>query len=63
MDYTGELFILIENTGSKDEQIHQYKAIAQGIMVKAPRYPLVQVDRIDKVTNRGSGGFGSTDGK
>lgn len=57
--YTGIVNILLTNLGSDYFIIKKGDRIAQGIIKKLPDIKFIEVDNLDK-TNRGDGGFGST---
>lgn len=61
--YTGEVGVICLNPTKKPVRIHNDDKIAQAVL--CPVYNeslvnLVQIDKIDKVTERGGDGFGST---
>ena len=59
-DYRGEIKIIIENIGDNEVLINQGDRIAQGVLCKVPQANFIEVDKLDE-TERGDGGFGSTD--
>lgn len=62
-DYTGEIGVILHNTLlDNGVEVDLTKPIAQLVIVPAPKIELVQVTSLDD-TDRGSGGFGSTDAK
>jgi dUTP pyrophosphatase len=58
-DYRGELKIKLHNDGVIDYTVAPFERIAQGVMVHAKQFDIVEVDSISE-TERGSGGYGST---
>lgn len=61
-DYTGELKVKLTCDGRvKELEVKHGDAIAQGMLVPAPRYSLTEITEWSKQTARGDGGFGSTD--
>lgn len=61
-DYTGEIKILLHNSGGENQWISDGDRIAQMILVPIP-FPVVSESTIDLrtlVSERGDGGFGST---
>lgn len=62
-DYTGEIKIILINHGKDSFQINHGDRIAQAVIssITAKMHiKLVRVDEINKETDRGEGGFGST---
>ena len=59
-DYTGEVGVLLVNTGNMPTTVDTTKAIAQLIIEKHHDVVFEQVNELD-VTERGIGGFGHTD--
>ena len=60
--YRGEVFVLLQNNTDNTMYIDSSKAIAQGVMVKVELDEWEKVYELDK-SDRGEGGFGSTDNK
>ncbi len=58
-DYTGELILLIENTGSFVETINPGERLAQLVLHKGVPVKTEEVKELKK-TKRGAKGFGST---
>jgi dUTP pyrophosphatase len=58
-DYRGELKVALVNLGQAPFTIGPGDRIAQLVVAKVERVPVVEVDALD-VTERGTGGFGST---
>ena len=61
--YRGELGVILANLGEEPFTINNGDRIAQGIVagvINKMVLDLVRVDEIDKDTERGAGGFGST---
>ena|ERR1035437_5779816 len=61
--YRGELKVILINLGEEPFTINNGDRIAQGVMagvINKMVLDLVKVDEIDKETERGAGGFGST---
>lgn len=61
-DYRGEIKVPLMNTARQIIQVPKGIAIAQLMIIPVPEVSLVQVKELDK-TERGEGGFGSTDRK
>ena len=61
-DYTGEIGVILINLGSEPQEIDTTKPIAQIIIEKYSDHDFVQVENLE-TTERGAGGYGSTDGK
>lgn len=59
-DYRGEIGVILINLGQEDKQINVGDKIAQMIFENYTRCDFTVVDELDD-TNRGIGGFGSTD--
>jgi len=62
-DYTGEIGVLLINHGENDFIINHGDRIAQGVILSVIGKQLtnfVKVDTINKTTERGDGGYGST---
>lgn len=59
-DYTGEVCVILQNIGETAIKIKNYDKIAQIELVKVIDRGYEQVDIIEKVTERGQNGFGST---
>ena len=59
-DYTGELLLLLHNTGGTPVRFYNGERIAQCELNQVLPVELTQVDEITKQTNRGAGGVGST---
>jgi dUTPase len=51
---------LCYNSGNSDWLIEKYSRIAQGALRPVPEVELVEVDNIDKTTERSNNGFGSS---
>lgn len=58
-DYTGEVMVLLSNTGRKQLLIANGDRIAQAAIVPCPRVQFQAVEQLT-LTERGSSGFGST---
>lgn len=58
-DFTGEVGILVDNTGTEDFVIEKGYRIAQGLILPYFQANFDIVDSLDE-TERGAGGFGST---
>lgn len=61
-DYRGEITLLVINDSDTVYHALEGKRIAQLILVKDPAFNIEEVTELDK-TERGVGGFGSTDKK
>ena len=61
-DYRGEVCVIMTNIGNLTETIKQGDKIAQLIIAPVPMIEWKEVDELDS-TERGEGGFGSTDKK
>lgn len=62
-DYTGEIKIILINHGDKKFDVSIGDRIAQGVISTVTAKNIMELNKldiIDKDTNRGSGGFGST---
>jgi dUTP pyrophosphatase len=62
-DYTGEIKVILINHGQKTFDIASGDRIAQAVIATVTAKNIIQltkVDSIDKDTERGTGGFGST---
>lgn len=62
-DYQGEICVKLFNLDNQEKIIKFNDYIAQLVIVKYANYPLVEVDSLTEtegVTERGTGGFGST---
>lgn len=59
-DYRGELGVILFNHSDEDVTLDAKQRIAQLIITKIDTPTIVEVDSLDD-TERGSGGFGSTD--
>jgi len=59
-DYIGEIKIIVVNNTNDYMHINQGDRIAQLILKPVVKFSIELVDELDKVTERGSGGFGST---
>jgi dUTP pyrophosphatase len=59
-DYTGEIKLLLENTGGVPVRFYQGERVAQFEINKVTDVSLEEVDDDVKVTERADGGFGST---
>jgi len=64
-DYRGEIGIVLENSGDEEYIFKKGDRIAQIVILPCPKFDLVCVESREllSVTDRGSGGFGSTGGK
>lgn len=58
-DYRGEIMLVLINDSNVVQHISEGERIAQLILVKDPVYTVTEVDELDD-TERGEGGFGST---
>ena len=61
-NYRGEVGVIIENTGNLTQNLKAGDKIAQLLIAPTPMIKWEQVDELNE-TDRGSGGFGSTDKK
>ena len=62
-DYTGQIKVILINHGCSDFHIKKGDRIAQAVFATVTAKDMLQlnkVDSIDKVTERGAGGFGHT---
>lgn len=59
-DYRGEIGVIISNTGNLTQKIEKHDKIAQMVIAPVPMIDWELVDELDS-TDRGEGGFGSTD--
>lgn len=59
-DYVGEVKIILHNFGDDSIKFKKHDRIAQGVVNSIEYMPIENVNKIEKVTDRGSGGFGST---
>ena len=59
-DYRGEIGVIITNTSDKPAIIEKGDKIAQMVIAPVPMIKWVETDNLDE-TERGEGGFGSTD--
>lgn len=60
-DYLGEIgVVLINHDHIKAFKVQEGDRIAQAVLAKVERLPISEVFSIDKETDRGTGGFGST---
>ncbi|MGZ0213706.1 MAG: dUTP diphosphatase [Actinomycetales bacterium] len=64
-DYRGEVGVILKNTGDKDHAFKKNDKIAQLILERAGVFEVEEVDDAKELgeTERGNGGFGSTDRK
>ena len=60
-DYQGEILLNIVNNGRESYLGYKYDTLFQIVIVPVPETKLVYVDNFTTTTNRGDGGFGSTD--
>lgn len=60
--YTGEIGVIMENTSNLTQTIEEGQKIAQLVLVEVPMIKWSLVDSLEN-TERGSGGYGSTDKK
>ena len=59
-DYRGEIGVILYNTDSSNSFIiHNGDRIAQGVLLKVEQIPFTEIEELSN-TERGSGGFGST---
>jgi dUTP pyrophosphatase len=61
-DYRGEVCVIMTNTDNLSQTINKGDKIAQLVISAVPMIDWVEVDELDS-TERGEGGFGSTDKK
>lgn len=59
-DYRGPVGVMLHNTTDEAIEIKKGRAIAQMLILRVHRFPLLVVDALS-ATDRGEGGFGSTD--
>lgn len=57
--YTGNVGVIIHNTGNEVFKINKYDRIAQMVINRLPLVEFIKVDNLES-TVRGDGGFGST---
>jgi len=62
-DYTGPLMVILYNTSKEVVTFSGGDRIAQLVISPVVQADCVEVDTFDVVTERGEGGFGSTDNK
>jgi dUTP pyrophosphatase len=62
-DYQGEIFLKLKSKTSGTKLLYKYDSLFQMVIVPCLNDKLVVVDSFDVVTDRGEGGFGSTDKK
>ena len=58
--YTGEVGVIIINLSSEIQTILPGEKIAQLVMMEVTKANIIQIEEINKETDRGSGGYGST---
>lgn len=58
-DYRGVVGVVLINHGKDIITVLPGERIAQGVIMKAPQYDLIEVEELTE-TSRGKGGFGST---
>ena len=58
--YTGEVGVLVYNSSASHITVGWGMKIAQMVICRLPEVDLERVERIDRETERGEGGFGST---
>ena len=58
-NYTGEIGVILYNSGKEDFEINQGDRIAQGVFSEFKKISFTSVYDLEE-TSRGSGGFGST---
>lgn len=61
-DFSGEVCVLLVNLSNEDIIINHGDKIAQGVFAQYESPKFIEVDELSE-TERGSGGFGSTDNK
>lgn len=61
-DYRGEVCVIMTNTANLSQTINKGDKIAQLVISAVPMIDWIEVDELDS-TERGEGGFGSTDKK
>lgn len=59
-EYRGEWNVIVQNNGEKPIRIYDYDRIAQMQLEKVLDFDIEKVSRVDKNTDRGEGGLGST---
>lgn len=59
-DYTGEVHVHLFNNSDEDVFFNKGQKVAQLVIQKYYDLEMTEVNNIDKVTERGNGGFGST---
>jgi len=59
-DYTGEIKVILHNVRDEKYEIKKGDRIAQLVLARVAKLPVEEVNDIEKDTERGSGGFGST---
>jgi len=57
--YRGKILIILFNLGKNNFIINNGDRVAQGVIMPAPIFSIIEVDKLTK-TERGTGGFGST---
>lgn len=62
-DYQGPIGLSLWNRTDEPIRIDASKAVAQLVFVPVEQVTLLEVDSFDSVTERGEGGFGSSDGR
>jgi len=60
-DYQGELKVSLWNRTDERMPVDVNKAVAQLVFKRIEQVQLLEVDQFDSVTDRGEGGFGSSD--
>ena len=60
MNYRGELKIILINLDKNEQTIEPGERIAQLVFAKVERAELIEVDKIDEDTDRGTTGFGDS---
>ncbi|MHB0868012.1 MAG: dUTP diphosphatase [Chloroflexota bacterium] len=58
-DYRGELLVAIHNAGAQTRTVHAGDRVAQMLIIPCPQAEVVEAEDLP-VSERGSGGFGST---
>ena len=58
-DYRGEIKVILLNTGGREVNFKNGDRIAQLVLAKTPKLPIIEVEELSD-TERGQGGFGST---
>ena len=61
-DYRGEIFVNINNVSSDKQYLLPGDKLIQAMLLPVPKVEIVE-DTVDNDTERGAGGFGSTDKK